>query len=134
MAALGRSKWVDGYAAGKIQEFRTIELLNRRLRVVTLIGMRLLFHPSIEEITVEGILHALADPVRVAMYADIVAQGCPQACSNFPDGKQSGDPEVNTLTAFQDPSRSRLDSERAPRRGDATTSRAARSWNSAFRD
>ena len=31
----------------------------------------------------EGILHALSDPVRVAMYADIVAQECPRSCSNF---------------------------------------------------
>ncbi len=31
----------------------------------------------------EGILHALSDPVRVAMYADIVARDCPQNCSNF---------------------------------------------------
>jgi DNA-binding transcriptional ArsR family regulator len=45
--------------------------------------MRPLLHPSIEEVTVEGILHALSDPVRVAMYADIVAQDCPQTCSNF---------------------------------------------------
>ncbi|HUK90611.1 MAG TPA: helix-turn-helix domain-containing protein [Blastocatellia bacterium] len=45
--------------------------------------MRPLFHPSIKEVTVEGILHALSDPVRVSMYADIVAQECPQNCSNF---------------------------------------------------
>src|SRR4030081_3101568 len=45
--------------------------------------MRPLFHPSIEEVTVEGILHALSDPVRVAMYADIVGQECSQSCSNF---------------------------------------------------
>jgi DNA-binding transcriptional ArsR family regulator len=45
--------------------------------------MRPLFHPTVEDITVEGILHALSDPVRVAMYADIVAQKCPQSCSNF---------------------------------------------------
>jgi DNA-binding transcriptional ArsR family regulator len=45
--------------------------------------MRPLFHPSIEDVTVEGILHALVDPVRVAMYADIVGQECPQACSNY---------------------------------------------------
>ena len=69
--------------AEKIPEFRTIELLNRFLKVTTLIGMRPLVHPSIEEVTVEGILHALSDPVRVAMYADIVAQECPQNCSNF---------------------------------------------------
>ena len=45
--------------------------------------MRPLFHPSIEDVTVEGILHALSDPVRVAIYADIVASECSQNCSNF---------------------------------------------------
>jgi DNA-binding transcriptional ArsR family regulator len=45
--------------------------------------MRPLVHPSIQDVTVEGILHALSDPVRVAIYADIVAQECPQNCSNF---------------------------------------------------
>jgi DNA-binding transcriptional ArsR family regulator len=72
-----------GLGAGKIQEFRTLELLNRFSIVTTLICMRPLFHPSMEEVTVEGILHALSDPVRVAMYADIVGQECPQSCSNF---------------------------------------------------
>jgi DNA-binding transcriptional ArsR family regulator len=46
-------------------------------------GMRPLLHPAINEVTVEGILHALSDPVRVAIYADIVAQECPHNCSNF---------------------------------------------------
>jgi DNA-binding transcriptional ArsR family regulator len=45
--------------------------------------MRPLFHPSLEDITVEGILHALSDPVRVAIYADIVGSACPQTCSSF---------------------------------------------------
>jgi DNA-binding transcriptional ArsR family regulator len=45
--------------------------------------MKPLFHPSIEDVTVEGILHALSDPVRVAIYADIVRSECPQTCSNF---------------------------------------------------
>ncbi len=45
--------------------------------------MRPLLHPSIEDITVEGILHALSDPVRVAIYADIVAQECSHNCSAF---------------------------------------------------
>src|SRR5580692_11084164 len=53
-----------------------MELLNPFPRMTTLISMRPLFHPSIEEITVEGILHALSDPVRVAIYADIVSQDC----------------------------------------------------------
>ena len=45
--------------------------------------MRPLFHPSIEDVTVEGILHALSDPVRVAIYADIVGSDCSYNCSNF---------------------------------------------------
>jgi DNA-binding transcriptional ArsR family regulator len=45
--------------------------------------MRPLFHPSIEDVTVEGILHALSDPVRVAIYADIVGSACSHSCSNF---------------------------------------------------
>jgi DNA-binding transcriptional ArsR family regulator len=51
--------------------------------VTTLNVVRPLFHPSIEDVTVEGILHALSDPVRVAIYADIVAQECSQNCSMF---------------------------------------------------
>src|SRR5665213_278681 len=45
--------------------------------------MRPLFHPSIEDVTVEAILHALSDPVRVAIFADIVGSDCSQNCSNF---------------------------------------------------
>ena len=46
-------------------------------------NMRPLFHPSLEEVTVEGILHALSDPVRAAIFADIVSQECPRSCSMF---------------------------------------------------
>lgn len=45
--------------------------------------MRPLVHPAVEDITVEGILHALSDPVRVAIYADIVGSQCAQSCSNY---------------------------------------------------
>jgi DNA-binding transcriptional ArsR family regulator len=45
--------------------------------------MRPLVHPAIEDVTVEGILHALSDPVRVAIYADIVGSLCSLNCSNF---------------------------------------------------
>src|SRR6202035_3623898 len=45
--------------------------------------MRPLFHPSIEDVTVEAILHALSDPVRVAIFADIVGSACSQNCSSF---------------------------------------------------
>lgn len=45
--------------------------------------MRPLFHPALEEVTVEGILYALSDPVRVAIYAGIASQQCTQRCSAF---------------------------------------------------
>jgi DNA-binding transcriptional ArsR family regulator len=45
--------------------------------------MRPLFHPSIDDVTVEAILHALSDPVRVAIYAQIVGSDCSRNCSNF---------------------------------------------------
>jgi DNA-binding transcriptional ArsR family regulator len=45
--------------------------------------MRPLFHPALDEITVEGILYALSDPVRVSIYADIASQSCAQNCSTF---------------------------------------------------
>jgi DNA-binding transcriptional ArsR family regulator len=45
--------------------------------------MRPLFHPSIDDVTVEAILHALSDPVRVAIFAQIAGSTCSQNCSNF---------------------------------------------------
>jgi DNA-binding transcriptional ArsR family regulator len=46
-------------------------------------SMRPLFHPSLEDITVEGILHALSDPVRVAIFIQIAGSNCSHNCSNF---------------------------------------------------
>jgi DNA-binding transcriptional ArsR family regulator len=45
--------------------------------------MRPLFHPSADDITVEGILHALGDPVRVHIFAEIAKAECAQTCSAF---------------------------------------------------
>ncbi|HXC09822.1 MAG TPA: helix-turn-helix domain-containing protein [Steroidobacteraceae bacterium] len=45
--------------------------------------MRPLVHPSIDDVTVEGILHALSDPVRVAIYAKLAASAGAPTCSNF---------------------------------------------------
>lgn len=45
--------------------------------------MKPLVHPSVDDITVEGILHALSDPVRVAIYANLAGSGCAQACTVF---------------------------------------------------
>ena len=45
--------------------------------------MRPLYHPSVEDVRVEAILHALSDPVRVAIFAQIVGSDCSHNCSNF---------------------------------------------------
>ena len=59
--------------------------------------MRPLFHPAVEGISVEAILHALSDPVRVAIYADIV-KGCKENCSTF---LTVGDREIPKSTLSQ---------------------------------
>ena len=45
--------------------------------------MKPLFHPSLDDITVEGILHALSDPVRVAIFSGIASATCATRCSTF---------------------------------------------------
>jgi DNA-binding transcriptional ArsR family regulator len=43
--------------------------------------MTLLLHPAAEDITLEGILHALADPVRVRIFAEISRAERAKTCS-----------------------------------------------------
>jgi len=43
--------------------------------------MRPLFHPQVEDIRLEAILHALSDPARVALFAQIASAGCAQTCT-----------------------------------------------------
>jgi DNA-binding transcriptional ArsR family regulator len=45
--------------------------------------MKPLVHPALEDITVEGILHALSDPTRVEIFAKIADSGCSATCSSF---------------------------------------------------
>ena len=45
--------------------------------------MRPLTHPSIDDITVESILHALSDPVRAAIYAQLAFAEKGHTCSAF---------------------------------------------------
>lgn len=46
-------------------------------------SMRPLYHPSVQDLTVEGILYALSDPVRVRIFAAIAGSDCAKTCSNF---------------------------------------------------
>ena len=45
--------------------------------------MRPLFHPAVSDITVEGLLYALADPVRAQIYAEVATSESPMNCSTF---------------------------------------------------
>lgn len=45
--------------------------------------MKPLFHPSINDITVEAILYALSDPVRVRIFTEIATSESHKNCSNF---------------------------------------------------
>jgi DNA-binding transcriptional ArsR family regulator len=63
--------------------------------------MRPLFHPSIEDVTVEAILHALSDPVRVAIFADIAGSGCSQNCTNFVNVREKPIPKSTLSQHFK---------------------------------
>src|SRR3954454_20625902 len=45
--------------------------------------MKPLAHPALEDITVEGILHALSDPIRVEIFRSIAESACSANCSSF---------------------------------------------------
>ena len=45
--------------------------------------VRPLHHPALEDISVEGILHALSDPVRAAIFMEIASADCARTCSAF---------------------------------------------------
>ncbi len=45
--------------------------------------MKPLVHPAIEDVSVETILHALSDPVRAALFFEIVHQERPRNCTKL---------------------------------------------------
>lgn len=45
--------------------------------------MKPLVHPAIEDVSVEAILHALTDPVRVALFIEILNQEGPSNCTRL---------------------------------------------------
>lgn len=48
--------------------------------------MKPLMHPAIEDVSVEAILLALADPVRVALFTEIVSAECSHSCTTLASG------------------------------------------------
>jgi DNA-binding transcriptional ArsR family regulator len=63
--------------------------------------MRPLLHPSVEDITVEGILHALSDPVRADLFARIAAAACAQTCTSVVEGSTHQVPKSTLSQHFK---------------------------------
>lgn len=63
--------------------------------------MRRLVHPKIEDVTVEGILRALADPVRATIYAELAGSACAQNCSSFLKMKEREIPKSTLSVHFK---------------------------------
>ena len=60
--------------------------------------MKPLFHPSIDDITVEGIMHALSDPVRAVIFSRLAGTTNASTCSAF---QESCDKPVPKSTLSQ---------------------------------
>jgi len=45
--------------------------------------MRPLYHPHPDEITVQGVLYALSDPVRVQIFMELLSADCTKNCATF---------------------------------------------------
>lgn len=60
-----------------------MELLSDAVKCGMISSMRTPYHPPIEDVTVEGILHAFSDPVRIEIYADLATAECAKNCSTF---------------------------------------------------
>ncbi len=63
--------------------------------------MRPLLHPALGDVTVEGILHALSDPVRVAIFARIAGSDCAQNCSAFLEVREKSIPKSTLSQHFK---------------------------------
>src|SRR5580698_2982846 len=63
--------------------------------------MRPLFHPSQDDIRLEAVLHALSDPVRTAIFADIAAATCPQTCTAFAQVNDKAIPKSSLSQHFK---------------------------------
>jgi DNA-binding transcriptional ArsR family regulator len=55
-------------------------------------------HPAAEDITVEGIMHALSDPMRLQIFSEIANSNCSQTCTSL---SKFGDRSIPKSTLSQ---------------------------------
>lgn len=63
--------------------------------------MRPIIHPAPEDITVEGILHALSDPLRVHIFTEIARAECSRPCSAFLEFSERSVPKSTLSQHFK---------------------------------
>jgi len=63
--------------------------------------MRPLFHPSIDDIRLDAVLHALSDPVRVAIFAQIAGADSAMTCAAFSSVNQKTIPKSSLSQHFK---------------------------------
>jgi DNA-binding transcriptional ArsR family regulator len=63
--------------------------------------MRPFYHPPLEEITVEGIIYALSDPVRVQIFSQLASAECAKSCTTFTHVKETPLPKSTLSQHFR---------------------------------
>ena len=63
--------------------------------------MRKLYHPSTEEMTVEGVLYALSDPIRLQIFMELASAECTKNCSMFLNVNKSPLPKSTLSQHFR---------------------------------
>jgi DNA-binding transcriptional ArsR family regulator len=63
--------------------------------------MKPLYHPHPDEMTVQGILYALSDPVRVEIFLRLVSAECTKNCSTFANVKSTPLPKSTLSQHFK---------------------------------
>ena len=63
--------------------------------------MRKLHHPPIDHVTVEGILHALSDPVRMQIFMELASAECAKNCTAFRNVNKANLPKSTLSQHFR---------------------------------
>ncbi len=63
--------------------------------------MRQLSHPKIEDITVEGVLYALSDPVRMRIFMMLAGAECTKNCSSIANACETPLPKSTLSQHFK---------------------------------
>src|SRR6185312_1872699 len=63
--------------------------------------MRPLYHPHPDEMTVQGVLYALSDPVRVEIFMQLLSADCTKNCTTFANVKSTPLPKSTLSQHFK---------------------------------